>query len=348
MRSGSNDRRGRWVYQNLRWHYLHEEAARDVGAMDREEPAPMLSSLVDSHRLIDSVARWGEVSGCPVQVYGLDECEQLRMLAPGDSSPPEDELYRFAGLCLSEDRVLASGEGPAAALLAIPVRLEWRSLSRVQLVVVARLPEEIPGQRALRKQLIDVVDGYGAWVAQVLEQREELARLRAQNLSLMVRVESVEKRLLESCSAPQLRLDEGGTVFEDRILSQILALPTLGIVVERREDHRVLYMNDSLRRRFGDRVGEQCFRVFRGGDAPCSPEDCPLEALFREGAPPMLTHLAYDRENDLHYEVFALPLIGRDGSQQVMEVGVDVTRLIQRGSEVEEARERSEAGEPAK
>ncbi|MFH1530680.1 MAG: PAS domain-containing protein [Pseudomonadota bacterium] len=346
MGDNSSDRRGRWVYQNLRWHYLPDDGAPESSARERVEPAPALSSLVDTRRLVDLVSRWSSASGCPALVCAMDDGGDTCCAIGGPAS--REDLQAFALRCARDDRVLGSDDPGEEDLLAVPVRLEWCGVSRVRIVVVAHLPREMDRREAHIGQLIGVVDSYGAWVVQVLELRQELAKLRGRNRSLMVRVESVEKRLVESCSEPVLRLDEEGTVFEDGILAQILELPNLGIVVERCSDHRVLYMNSNLRRRFGDRVGELCFNVFRGVREPCDPDDCPMEVLFREGAPPVTTHLAYDRENGLHYEVFAVPLIGRDGSRQVLEIGVDVTRLVQKASDAEAVWAGDGASTPAK
>ena len=347
MSDSSSDRRGRWVYQNLRWHYLPDSDAPASGGKGPELPPPALSSLVDTRRLIDGVAAWSAVTELSARVYAVDEGEHLRLLHPRDATTIE-AVQAVAQRCAAEDRLLATAEASEAELLAIPVRLEWQGRCAVRMVVVAPVPATTRRRQAVCDQLIGVVDGYSAWVAQVLGQREELARLRRRNQGLMVRVESVEKRLVESCSEPLVRLDEGGTVLEDRILSQILDLPNLGVVVERREDHRILYMNANLRRRYGDRVGDKCFNVFRAAREPCEAAGCPMEVLFADAAPSMTRRLAYDQENGLHYEVFAVPLIGRDGSQQVLEIGVDVTRLIQREAASEEARARAAASEPAK
>ncbi len=250
--------------------------------------------------------------------------------------------------CAAGEPAFAAEGLAAGEHLAIPVRLEWRGRRKVRMVVAAAVPAGTPRRQAICNQLMGSVDSYAAWLMQVLDQREDLARLRRRNQGLMVRVEAVEKRLVESCSEPLVRLDEGGTVLEDRILSQILELPNLGVVVERRDDHRIIYMNTNLRHRYGDQVGRQCFKVFRGEHVPCDAAECPMEVLFADGGPPMMRHLAYDPENGLHYEVFAVPLIGRDGSQQVLEIGVDVTRLIQRDADSEEARAGAASAAPAK
>lgn len=354
MGESSSDRRGRWVYQNLRWHFLpHDD--EPTGAAVGTEPEPALSSLVDTRRLTEPVSRWADVSGLRAAVYAVEGDASLKMLYPEqipESADPGTSTWKdfeeVALRCLRDDQLIdpAQAGDSKASVLAVPVRLEWRGAarSRIKLVVVANLPEGST-RAAFRNQLIEAVDLYGAWLAQALDQREELARLRALNRTLMVRVEAVEKRLLKSCSEPMVRMDEAGTVLEDQILSQILALPALGIVVERCSDHRILYMNANMKRRYGDCVGERCFEIFRERSEPCARETCPMVVLFEEGAPPMTVHLAYDIARDLHYEVFAIPLIGRDGSQQVLEVGVDVTRLVQGSSASDEASEgESETG----
>jgi len=186
MRGSSNDRHGRWVYQNLRWHYLPEDGDLSSRAPTVEQPAPALSSLVDTRRLTDAVERWSALTGALAWVHALDRGEERRLLwatAKDAADPPEEET------------------------LILPVRLEWQGVSRIRMEVVAHLPADAPRREAAAAMLVGEVETYGAWVAQVLEQREELAQLRRWNRDLVVRVESVERRLIESCSEPLLPLD---------------------------------------------------------------------------------------------------------------------------------------------
>ncbi len=84
MRESSNDRHGRWVYQNLRWHYLPETDGSATREPLPDGPAPALSSLVDTRRLFDAVAAWSAVTGLPALVYAVDEGEHLRLLHPSE------------------------------------------------------------------------------------------------------------------------------------------------------------------------------------------------------------------------------------------------------------------------
>jgi len=246
MSGNSDDRRGRWVYQNLRWHYLPGEDPGDA-AVAGPSPEPALSSLVDTRRLTDAVARWTAVSGLPALVCSVEEGTPPWLLFPRDrkstldGDPPfrctldgveiQDDLRAAAVACVDARRLLTPRESETPGALAIPVLLARGGAERVRAVVVALLPERAghelscsirggaalraglypaedddswPDRRAaLESQLIAAVDGYGAWLAQILDLRQELSRLRTQNRSLMVRVESAERWLVDSCSAPE-------------------------------------------------------------------------------------------------------------------------------------------------
>lgn len=52
------------------------------------------------------------------------------------------------------------------------------------------------------------------------------------------------------------------------------------IIVQDR-DYRIIYQNEVNRRLFGDRVGEQCYRVYEGLGSICP--GCPVEVTFRDG-----------------------------------------------------------------
>ncbi|MFW6105631.1 MAG: PAS domain S-box protein [Chloroflexota bacterium] len=49
------------------------------------------------------------------------------------------------------------------------------------------------------------------------------------------------------------------------------------------KDYNITYQNRVLRRIFGDRLGEKCYRVYEGRESIC--EDCPVEKAFRKGKP---------------------------------------------------------------
>lgn len=114
-------------------------------------------------------------------------------------------------------------------ILAIPICMDWSGSTRVRAVVVSLLPVKpcrdlrcsfrdgallhdeglyprqdadswAPRRAVLSAQLIGVVEGYAAWLGQILDLRQELAQARALNRSLLVRVEAMEKRLVDSCS----------------------------------------------------------------------------------------------------------------------------------------------------
>lgn len=159
-------------------------------------------------------------------VTALGESASLRCCLDGVEI--QDQLSDVAAQAAGVGRLSDDHECGGDGILAIPISMDWGGRKRVRAVVVSLLPilpcrdlscsyrdgvlslagiypredaDSWPSRRAvLSGQLIAVVESYAAWLAQVLDLRQELARARALNRSLLVRVEAVERRLVDSCS----------------------------------------------------------------------------------------------------------------------------------------------------
>ena len=90
-------------------------------------------------------------------------------------------------------------------------------------------------------------------------------------------------------------------------------------------DLRIVRANEMLRHTFGDRVGERCYRVYKGRETPC--EDCPAARTFRGEGNCTARQVGVDKNgNPTVYVVSTAPL-AREGEdfEHIIEMSVDVT-----------------------
>lgn len=109
-------------------------------------------------------------------------------------------------------------------------------------------------------------------------------------------------------------------------LNDVFHEVNFGIVVES-EDYEIIYMNDWLKERFGDKVGEKCFDVFpmELPGVPCS--NCPVKSLLEEGG----KNKRYRQTGvDGHYyELSAYPIPKKhNGRRLIVEVVREVTDIV--------------------
>lgn len=109
-------------------------------------------------------------------------------------------------------------------------------------------------------------------------------------------------------------------------LGEILAALGDGVSVQD-PDFRIVYQNDVLKKRFGDRVGEHCYRVYEGNAAVC--DGCPGALALEDG----LAHTALRRvtmpSGVMFFENTASPV--RDEAGRIIgfsEVARDATERV--------------------
>jgi PAS domain S-box-containing protein len=105
------------------------------------------------------------------------------------------------------------------------------------------------------------------------------------------------------------------------ILGHILSTMPDSIVVEN-EDYVIQFMNESLIKKFGNRVGEKCYRVFLESDRPC--RKCPVKEILHKGNRNLLRYQIKDKHGNF-YDSIASPIKNPDGSTSVIEILRDVT-----------------------
>jgi len=111
---------------------------------------------------------------------------------------------------------------------------------------------------------------------------------------------------------------------------------------------RVVRANELLRETFGDRVGEQCFRVLKQSDTQCA--DCPAMKTFADGGAYTSRQVGVNKQGDLTAYVVSTAPLSRSGQycEHVIEMAVDVTQSEELSARLlREARFRHELTESA-
>jgi PAS domain S-box-containing protein len=100
-------------------------------------------------------------------------------------------------------------------------------------------------------------------------------------------------------------------------------VPCYVAIIDR--DMRVVRANELLRKTFGDREGEHCFRLLKQSDEKCL--DCPAMKTFADGRTHSARHVGINKKGELtSYVVSTAPLsAGSRGYKHVIEMAVDVT-----------------------
>jgi len=138
--------------------------------------------------------------------------------------------------------------------------------------------------------------------------------------------EMVEKRTAElKEEIAELKNAEKNLKSErDKLQSFMDALDYTGIGVDIvGVDYKIVFQNETLKRKFGDLTGELCYEKYMGLKEPC--EFCPMKKAIETGKPQTVRLTAIDGRD---YQLFSAPIQNRDGSvDKVAEVVIDITEL---------------------
>jgi PAS domain S-box-containing protein len=87
-----------------------------------------------------------------------------------------------------------------------------------------------------------------------------------------------------------------------------------------RSDYTVKYQNKFLLDRFGDSIGNKCYKEFTNSPSPCA--GCPMQNTIENNSTASVEQKGKD---DRYYELFFVPLRNPDGSVDALEVVRDIT-----------------------
>lgn len=115
----------------------------------------------------------------------------------------------------------------------------------------------------------------------------------------------------------------------ERLFTVLNGLPAL--VYLKAPDYKVRFANQQFRLRFGEPGEELCYRLIRQRDQPC--EECPTLAVFDEGKP---HEWEWQFADGQVYQLYDYPFVDVDGSQMVLQLGIDVTERRQAEAKLEQ------------
>jgi PAS domain S-box-containing protein len=116
-------------------------------------------------------------------------------------------------------------------------------------------------------------------------------------------------------------LEEAGKLAQaerQRLYSVLETLPAYVVLLDK--DYRVPFANKFFRERFGESHGKRCFEYLFQKNEAC--ENCESYEPMKTNTPHHWEWLGPDNRN---YDIYDFPFRDTDGSQMVMEMGLDIT-----------------------
>lgn len=98
-----------------------------------------------------------------------------------------------------------------------------------------------------------------------------------------------------------------------------------------KQDYHVEYANRFFRERFGEDCGKRCYEYLFGLDEPC--ENCETFKVLKTNAP---HHWEWKGPDGRNYDIYDFPFIDTDGSQLIMEFGIDITERVKAEEQLKE------------
>jgi histidine kinase len=92
-------------------------------------------------------------------------------------------------------------------------------------------------------------------------------------------------------------------------------------------DFRIIQVNRVFQERFGDRLGDYCYRAYKDRDEVCP--GCPVEGTFRDGQPHFSEEMALGKDGTpVHMLVSTSPILSEEGEVlAAIEMSTDITQV---------------------
>ena len=126
------------------------------------------------------------------------------------------------------------------------------------------------------------------------------------------------------------------------MLFQAVSDAGLGVLLIDRQ-YRIRYINDALKRYYGDITGRICYSELGGTDSPCS--YCHFEYRLRQPAK-QATEIRHP--DGVIFSVVTMNFMDSDGSSCMLELMRDVTKERQQAEELQDAKRQADAANQAK
>lgn len=145
-----------------------------------------------------------------------------------------------------------------------------------------------------------------------LEERveERTAELRQTNLALQKEI------------AERKRVDANLESERKRLFSLLEELPA--IVYLQAPDYSIRFANRMFREKFGDPQNQLCYQIIHQRTDPC--EECPTMTVLNKQD---LIHWEWNLLNGTSYQLYKYPFVDMDGTELVLEMGIDITQRKQ-------------------
>lgn len=229
----------------------------------------------------------------------------------------------------------------AAALHQMETSVEARRKAEQMTVSLKQIKGELQTSRDELEQRVaertgelhDVVEELRSEVARrkLAEKaiRNNSKKIRESNIKLSQRTEQLQQEIKIRQNAEVLVQTE-----RDHLYSVLNMFP--GFVVLKDRQFHIRFSSDGFRKAFGNPGDRPCYTVEYGLENPC--EDCPVNDVLSRGRPDDWEDTFV---NGRTYHVWMFPFQDTDGTELVLEFGVDITeqkqleRLLSEASDAE-------------
>ncbi len=134
---------------------------------------------------------------------------------------------------------------------------------------------------------------------------------------LALSFDEMRKKIRDKALAYQKSTEEYQTLFEE--------VPCQISVQDR--DFRIIQVNRVFQERFGDRLGEYCYRAYKGRDEVC--HVCAVEDTFQDGKPHFSEEVVIGKDgNPVYILVSTSPIFNEEGEvMAAIEMSTDITQV---------------------
>ena len=129
--------------------------------------------------------------------------------------------------------------------------------------------------------------------------------------------DEMRRNIMKQALAYQKSKEEYQTLFEE--------VPCQISVQDR--DFRIIQVNRVFKERFGDRLGEYCYRAYKDRDEICA--ICPVDNTFETGQPHFSEEVAFSKDGTpVHMLVSTSPILNEEGEvMAAIEMSTDITQV---------------------
>ncbi len=161
-------------------------------------------------------------------------------------------------------------------------------------------------------------------------------------VTLVEEIKALRQRVaeLEKLDAEHMRVEEVLLSEKDELQALMAGLSNIEIGVDIVGiDYRVLFQNETLRRKFGDLTGEPCYEGYMGLKEPC--DSCPM---IKAAGSKKLEKGELTGADGRDYELLAAQFVNPDGTvDKVIEVVIDITERKRAEQKLQQKNEQLEA-----